>query len=410
MTHIRQGGIVMPHAPTLTTPRFTPTTTTGLQTQIRVAPKTTSSTPTFGNISTTSQTDPISAQDFFTGVSKPFPVATGDDTQDIQSTFKLMNELTAVMGPERYPGIANLFNKGGIGLTQEDVDGYTNALDTYNANIIGGSFGGGSRSSLIAPIPAIPEGLKKLADIKWKSVEFTVEDGNAPSWWVGKVPESADDAGRPDVNYLMTLNSMIPYMSPEDQEAAARALYAADADHFSEYKPQKIGGGKQTITKAQSLLSGDFLANPDKFNVRDDKYFESRGRARGALNMLNQMRKHTVEGNRWKIAPAYTMLQSMLGAMEQYGGGPSRGAQIEKPPETLPGYDPSGGQTPAQLRALMGQLDPLLASANSPEIGGGFAFIAKLLSQPFFSAGQLNSTQAVGKKLLIGSPNPLLRF
>ncbi len=373
-----------------------------------------STTPTFGKISPSQQEErdrraagssvPVTpAKSFFAQPS--FGNITVDE-QLIQD-LGLQGDFLDVM-------TAGTLSPGGPGTQLSPMQAFASSPSLQakvdEATRLGGPPVGGSGGGFIAPIPSPPEGLKKLADIEWKSVEFEVEDGNAPDWWVGKVPSSADDAGRPDVNYLMTLNSMIPYMSPEDQEAAARALYAADADHFSEYKPQKIGGGKQTITKAQSLLSGDFLANPENFNVRDDKYFESKSRARGALNMLNQMRKFTVENNRWKIAPAYTMLQSMLGAMEQYGGGPSRGAQIEQPPETLPGYDPSGGQTPAQLRALMGQLDPLLASTNSPEIGGGFAFIAKLLSQPFFSAGQLNPTQAVEKKLLIGSPNPLLQF
>jgi hypothetical protein len=198
----------------------------------------------------------------------------------------------------------------------------------------------------------------------------------------------------------MTLNSMIPFLSPEDQRNAAAQIYAMDADNFSEYKPEAIQ--TQIPVTEETALAAAREGTPTGGPTMNRDYFNSRQRSRDAINLLSQLREQTVGGNRWKIAPAYTSLQQILGAMEQFGGGGSTGQ--------FGSYADSGRQTRSQQLAMMGALDPLMAQARSPE-AGGFGAIAQMLASPFFSQGGLNPTyQGPGGRVLFGRQNPLLGF
>ena len=232
-------------------------------------------------------------------------------------------------------------------------------------------------------------GPAELVNIKWKPTTFNVGSGNAPSWWAPKIPEDPANAADPRVNFLMTLNSMIPFLSPEDQRNAAAQLYSIDADNFSEYKPEAITTAVPVTEEVALAAAREGTPAGPQMN---QQYFQSSQRARDAINLLSQMREQTVGGNRWQISPAYTLLQQILGAQEQFGGGAA------------------GGQTRSQQLAMMGALDPLLAQTRSPE-AGGFGAIAQLLSQPFFSQGKLSPTfQGPSGNVLFGRPNPALGF
>lgn len=282
----------------------------------------------------------------------------------------------------------------------------------------------------IGPAPS-PEGLKPLHDVKWKAGDFNLEAGKAPAWWKGLVPEDVADAERADVQTLMMLNTLIPYMSPEDQRRAASQLYAANADAFSAYKPENLEIAVPYDPNTRFLPGGENLPTIDR------DYYLSSERARGAINVLNQMREQTVGGNRWKLGPGYTWMQQVLGALEQFGGGESRykydptqqptpgpvgldrpavltpeqeeyWAKYDRGEEPGPGsFDRSGPMTRTDMLAMMGALDPLMAQGQSAELGS-FGAIGQMLSQPFFSQGQLIPSYQQGGTTRFGAPNPLL--
>ena len=253
-------------------------------------------------------------------------------------------------------------------------------LHGYNPAGYGPAPGGGP-----GPLPATPPAppsLKPLWEVKWKPATYGVPGGTKPAWWVNLQPVDPKDAERPDVQYLMMLNSTLPYLSPEDQRNAAAQIYTTAADAFSAYKPEKISAIAPINLETQ-LTSP--VAQAAGTPVIDEAYFGSSQRASEALQALSNMREATVQGNRWKLGPGYTWLQSLLGAM---------GATRD--------LSPNNGQrlTATQTLQMLGALDPLLAQGQSQEIGP-VANIGRLLSQPFFSGGNI-----FGSK----QPNPLLGF
>jgi hypothetical protein len=196
------------------------------------------------------------------------------------------------------------------------------------------------------------------------------------------IPEDVEDAERPDVQQLMYLNSLIPYMSPEDQERAANMMYGAAADSFSFYKPERTGisipVSKETALLSERGTTGarPISADPSEhrigplggtpLEVIDEDYFRSPERAFGMRSVLSQLRDQTVGGNRWQLGPSYTWLQEVVGALEEYGG-PGR----------------------SQRLALQGAMDPIISQAQGDQVGAAAA-VAQMLASPFFSQGQLN--------------------
>ena len=272
---------------------------------------------------------------------------------------------------------------------QQMIDFLTNLQQQPSGDLItelgdGGVGGGGAASTQPKP----------LHEIEWKDATFSNEFGRPPSWWVARVPKNVEDAERPDVQQLMELNSLIPFMSPEDQRRAAAQIYAANADKFSEYKPENIGGEVPVTAQTNRFSPGQDLS------VIDKEYFQSRRRARGAIKQLDELRQQTVGGNRHKLGPGYTWLQQVLGALEAHGGGESR---------KLPGTaGDTSRQSRAQFLAAQGALDPLLAQAKSGELGGA-GVIGSMFAQPFFSQGNLRDfTRGQDGRTFFGSPNQIL--
>jgi len=267
----------------------------------------------------------------------------------------------------------------------------------YNAGLLGGI--GGSTAAL--PTAGVADAtIKPIHDVQWKAATFNLQDANAPSWWKPLVPKDAKDAERPDVQFLMMLNTMIPYLSPEDQRNAAAQIYASAADAFSYYKPEKITVDVPVTEQTAKLSQQTGLTTIDQ------SYYQSRARSRGALEALNQMREQTVGGNRWKLGPGYTWMQQVLGGLEQYGGGPSAGS----PALGVGAFPDTGDQTRSQFLAQQGALDPLLAQSGTAELGG-IGAVGRMFSQPFFSQGAMRPTmQGPGGRTFFGQPSGLLAF
>ena len=255
----------------------------------------------------------------------------------------------------------------------------TPAYDYFNQ-----SSGGGGGGSAVPSAPAGPATLPPLHDIKWTQANFDVPGGRKPNWWVNLMPQNLADVERPDVSYLMMLNTLIPYLSPEDQRNAAAQLYTTAADAFSYYKPEKTG--------TDIPLDMDTIRRSAKtgLTATDPAYFTSTERAKEVMKALSNMREAAVQGNRWKLGPGYTWLQNITGALQKYGG--------------------VGGerQSRVQEQALLGALDPLLAQGQSGEIGPSAA-IGRMLSTPFFSQDQLfKKRQTQTGQQFLGGISPYL--
>ena len=251
----------------------------------------------------------------------------------------------------------------------------------------GGSGGGGGGLS----VPSVAAELTPISSVAWKAGAIDPQNARAPSWWKPFVPVNSADMERPDVSYIAMLNTMIPYMSPEDQKRASTLIYETVGGNYFPYRPETIGV-EAPVSKEIAGLS------PTQLPVIDQDYFLSRNRAMGAMEALSQLREQTVGGNREKIGGTgigYRFLQGLLGQFEQMGQGVGRYGGQE------------GGLSRPQYLALQSALDPVLAQAQTPEVGAVGA-IGQMLAQPFFSQGQLYPFQRSDNRVLFGQPNPVL--
>lgn len=240
--------------------------------------------------------------------------------------------------------------------------------------------GGNGTAALNIPTPAPGSGIAPLHEVSWKEHTFDVPGGNPPDWWVGLLPTNNADAERADVQALMMLNTLIPYLSPEDQKRAASQLYTTAADAFSYYKPNVIEATSVPVDMTTARLSSQDLS------VIDTDWYSGTERAEGITNILSQMREATVEGNRWQLGPGYTWLQSIAGALEEHS-----------PDE--------GGMTRSGYQAFLGALDPIMGMGGTQEIGP-VAALGQMLAQPFFSQTQLQpSSQDITGQRRFGRAN-----
>lgn len=297
---------------------------------------------------------------------------------------RLTNDRTSGIGYERAGTSASPAAYAAWSMTVPGSAAYikgTPAYDFFHPPTSSGGGGGGGVPSAAAATSAT---LPPLHDIKWKTADFDVPGGKKPNWWVNLVPQNLSDVERPDVSYLMMLNTLIPFLSPEDQRNAAAQLYTTAADAFSYYKPEKTG--------TDIPLDMDTIRRSSKtgLTATDPAYYTSLERAKDVMKALSNMREASVQGNRWKLGPGYTWLQNITGALQKYGG--------------------VGGerQSRVQEQAMMGALDPLLAQGQSGEIGPNAA-IGRMLSTPFFSQDQLfKRRQTQTGQTFLGGVSPYL--
>lgn len=212
--------------------------------------------------------------------------------------------------------------------------------------------GGGSVAGPAAPPP-----------LTW-SDGYTLD--GAPAWWKGRIPSALNA----DTSYLAILNSLIPYMSPEDQVRVATNLARVNPEAFGMYSADVM-----------NTLQDQF---PTEVGSDLVSRFNSAERGSAILDALNKfqsaagMTKDT-EGTRF--------LKDVAASLRDFGG--SEGS----------------GQTRTKQSQLRGLLDPMISSANTNELSA-FGEIAKTLAYPFFSAGELTpTTKLIDGRLIMGAPN-----
>lgn len=222
----------------------------------------------------------------------------------------------------------------------------------------GGGWSGGGGGGEAAP-----------AEITWS--EFDSGVGDKPSWWKALKPSQMNT----DTEYLSTLNLLIPFLSPEDQKTVASTIYQMDAKNFGHLNPEGID------VKPENPIA-------DATEVK----FESSERARKALSAMTAL-AGAVGKKDSELGPGYRYLRSIIDVADKFGA-----------------KDAINRQTRAQYQQMLAALDPLLAeSSGSGGVLAPYGSLVKMLSQPFFSMGQLRPVQkTTSGKYSFGNPNSAL--
>lgn len=184
-------------------------------------------------------------------------------------------------------------------------------------------------------------------------VKVTWEDKyklpGAPSWWRGMLPSSY----APDSEYAVMMNTMIPYLSEEDQRQVATNLARLFPDAFGSYS-----GEKTSFAPAPTNITTDLT-----------RRYGSTERAKQMLSALDTMRSASGRAET-DFGPGYAYLRNVADTLQDFG---SQGADL---------------QTRQQIIQMYGALDPLLAETKQDNLSA-YSEISRAMTQPFFSAGQV---------------------
>lgn len=183
-------------------------------------------------------------------------------------------------------------------------------------------------------------------------VGYSVE--NAPSWWKGLV---TDDRS-PEAMYAMLINSMIPYMSPEDQRYMGDYLSRLFPEHFGDYK-------------ASAEDTSRIPAPPD-MDAQSKTYFSAQ-RGKSMADTLEKMRVASGLPED-KVGAGYRFLKSLAKDIEVFGSGENEGI------------------TRSNLARLYSSFDQKIGETQAGELQG-YGEVARAIANPFFSAGKLVGIQ-----------------
>lgn len=198
------------------------------------------------------------------------------------------------------------------------------------------------------------------------TIGYNVE--NAPNWWSGIAIQNPSSAQQ-EANML---NAAIPFMSPEDQQAAATYL-ASNFSEFAGYKNIAYGDIPSSLTT----------------DVRDR--FTSRTRATQYLDTLTAIAE-ALGKTEAEMGSGYTFLKNVGTILNRFGGGE---------------VGTNDRQTREQYTQMLTALDPVLNQASQSGSGiAGYSPIAQYLTSPTFSAGNLvNVTKNSDGTYSFGSPS-----
>jgi hypothetical protein len=179
---------------------------------------------------------------------------------------------------------------------------------------------------------------------------YSVE--GAPSWWRGFTP----DVWNPESEYMTLVNSVLPFLSPEDQRASAQSL-ARMYPEFAGYGADANPGYAPPPTEMGSESVNQFLSASRSQQITDalEKMAAASGRKKE------------------EFGPGYSYFKQLAATLGDYG---AKGG--------------GEGITRTNYQQLLGQLDPMLAESGGGQLGA-YGSIAKMLTNPFFTAGQLGN-------------------
>lgn len=204
-----------------------------------------------------------------------------------------------------------------------------------------GGGGGGYYVQTAPPPPASPPPLT------W-SETYSLE--GAPSWWKGMTPSQLT----PETELASIMNSLIPYMTEEDQRQFATSLSSLFPKAFGHYSPEQT----------------NFPTPTPKVGKEQTQYMLSQQRAGSILNALGKMQQATGKKEE-DFGPGYKYMRNLASVMSDYG------SQIG-----------ASGPTRRQVIDMYSAFDPLLSEAQGEKLGA-FGELARSLAQPFYGAGKL---------------------
>lgn len=219
----------------------------------------------------------------------------------------------------------------------------TNAYNAYNNQNTGGSYYGS------APQPQVSN--PEPPPLTW-SEKYQLE--GAPIWWKGMVASQHT----PETEFATIMNTLIPYLSTEDQRQFASSLSRLFPDAFGHYSPEKsdLGTPKGMITPEQ------------------EQYFLSQKRAQDILGAMDKMKEATGKSDK-DFGPGYEYVRQLAATMKDFGA--------------REGY---ARPTRSQVVKLYSAFDPMLAEGKGEKLGA-YGEMARSLAQPFFGAGSLIPVQ-----------------
>lgn len=201
-----------------------------------------------------------------------------------------------------------------------------------------------------------------LPPITWEE-KYQVE--GAPDWWRGFIPSRND----PQTEYASLLNSMIPYMSPEDQRYTASVLYRLYPETFTSYNPETMG----------------MPPIPTDMTTDINRWMTSLDRANALLATLDKVK--AVSASDAKFGPGYAFLNQLGSVLRDFGGAAGN------------------GQTRTQYQQMMSALDPLTAETKQEDLSA-YSTLTRMLAQPYYSAGPVTpTTQLQSGETIFGQPN-----
>lgn len=203
----------------------------------------------------------------------------------------------------------------------------------------GGNYGGGTST--------------QERNYKWWE-GYSVE--GAPPWWKGFV---TDDPS-PEAQYLMVINSMIPYMSPEDQRYMG--------DYISRFSIKNSPFGVYNEPASQDT---NRIPTVPKLEQTSDiqNTFLSKERARKMLDTLEKMRK-AANLPEDKVGAGFRLFKSVAQDLNAFGA--SEGS----------------GMTRANYLKYQSAIDQKLGETQAGD-AQGFGEALRAVASPFFSAGRL---------------------
>jgi len=172
--------------------------------------------------------------------------------------------------------------------------------------------------------------------------------------------------------YMATMNAMLPFLSPEDQRSIASSLSRMDPEFFGAYSPETV----------------PFIPPPD---ITTDlrRSYQSSQRAESALSALSNMLAAAGQSPE-KGGPGYQYLRQTADVLRDFGG-PNSGENI----------------TATNIQSMLGALDPLFAEGKGNSALAAYEPLARMFSQPFFSAGSIYPTSKLPNgRIIMGAPNP----
>jgi len=251
---------------------------------------------------------------------------------------------------ESYPGARITSKKGNT--TNYALPGWGN-VTMVNKSPAAGMMGfGNPLLDVITPKKYNPDYVPVLSrhnptpPLTW---EETYSTKFAPKWWKGKTPSQMNE----QTKYVALMNSLIPYLSPEDQRTFASNLYRNYSNVFPEYNPEV----------------NQYPVPPSEVTTEMRNRFTTKERASDAMDTLTRIAGITKQTDE-TMGSGYKFLRNLLKVMQDFGGESS-----------------SNQQTREQYLQQLGALDPLMGEAGSDAIAP-YESIVQSLTSPYFTAGK----------------------